>query len=93
MPILDRRALLAATLGLTTALTLAAARADDRPVTPEERRQIEEVLRREGFTRWDEIELDDGRFEVDGAIAADGREYDLELSRVDFSILKRDRED
>lgn len=93
MPILDRRALLAATLGLTGALPLAAARADDRPVTPEERRQIEEVLRREGFTRWGETELDDGRFEVHDAIATDGREYDLELSRADFSILKRDLDD
>lgn len=93
MPILDRRALLAATLGVTSAMPLAAARADDRPVTPEERRQIEEVLRREGFTRWGDIELDDGRFEVDDAVAADGREYDLELSRADFSIVKRDLED
>ncbi|MGU9978581.1 PepSY domain-containing protein [Phreatobacter sp. HK31-P] len=93
MPILDRRAVLAATLGLTAAASLAPARADDRPVTPEERRQIEATLRREGFVRWGEIELDDGRFEVDDAIAADGRKYDLELSRVDFSILKRERDD
>jgi hypothetical protein len=66
---------------------------DDRPVTPEERRQIEDVLRREGFTRWGEIEFDDGRFEVDDAIAADGQKYDLKISRVDFSITSRDRDD
>ncbi len=92
MAILDRRTLLAATLGLTAAIPFAA-RADDRPVTAEERRQIEAVLRREGFVRWGDIELDDGRFEVDDAVAADGRKYDLDLSRADFSILKRDLDD
>lgn len=91
MPIVDRRALLAATVALTAAtIPFSAARADDRPVTAEERRQIEATLRREGFTRWGDIEFDDGHFEVDDAIAADGRKYDLDLSGVDFSITRRD---
>jgi hypothetical protein len=51
--------------------------ADDRSPTPEERAQIEQVLRGEGFTRWDEIELDDGVWEVDDAAGSDEREYDL----------------
>lgn len=90
-----RRHLLAGALGLSLVGTLAAApvRADERPVTAEELRQIEASLRQAGFTRWGEIEFDDGRFEVDDAIAADGAKYDLELSSVDFSIIKRDRDD
>jgi hypothetical protein len=90
-----RRHLLAGALGLGLAGTLAAApaRADDRPVTAEELRQIEASLRQAGFTQWGKVEFDDGRFEVDDAIAGDGAKYDLELSSVDFSILKRDRDD
>jgi hypothetical protein len=43
-----------------------AAFADDRPRTNEERAQIEEVLRAEGFTSWDEIEWDDdGYWEIE----------------------------
>lgn len=93
MPILGRRAVLVATLSLATVASLAPARADDRPVTPEERRRIEATLRREGFTRWGEIEFDDGRLEVDDAISADGRKDDLGQSRADFSILRRDLDD
>ncbi|WP_245898186.1 PepSY domain-containing protein [Phreatobacter cathodiphilus] len=94
MPAFHRRVMLAATLALTiAAVPLAAARADDRPVTPQERVQIENSLRQAGFTRWGDIEFDDGHFDVDDAIAADGGKYDLELSSVDFSIIKRERDD
>ncbi len=82
-----------AVFALGLALAPALALADDRPVTPEERRQIENSLREAGFTRWGEIEFDDGRFEVDDAVAADGRKYDLELSGADYSIVSRDRDD
>ena len=82
----------------TRLLTLAAAvliasgsgaLADDRPPTPQERAQIEQVLRAEGFTRWEEIELDDGVWEVEDAIGPDGREYDLKLNQQ-FQITRRD---
>lgn len=89
----SRRAVLSAALGLSIAAPLASAHADDRPVTPEERRQIEDTLRREGFTRWGDVEFDDGRFEVDDAVSADGRKYELKLSSVDFSILSRKLDD
>lgn len=90
-----RRTVLAATLGALAlpALPVLPARADDRPPTPEERRQIEAVLRRSGFVRWGKIELDDGRWEVDDAVTADGRKYDLKLSSADFSIVRRERDD
>lgn len=93
MPIHTRRALLAATVGTAFIGALSNARADDRPVTPEERRQIEATLRREGFMRWGGIEFDDGHFEVADAVAADGKTYDLELSSVDFTITSRDLDD
>lgn len=69
------------------------ARADDRPPTPQERRRIEAALRRHGFVRWGKIELDDGRWEIDDAVRSDGRTYDVELSRRDFSILRLERDD
>jgi hypothetical protein len=69
-----------------------AAFADDRPPTEEERAQIEEVLRAEGFTSWDEIEWDDdGYWEVDDAVAADGAEWDLKLD-AEFTIIERERD-
>jgi hypothetical protein len=83
-----KRFMLAA--GLTAALATAPARADDRPPTPEERARIEGILAVEGFTRWDEIEWDDdGHWEVDDAVGADGRQYDLKLD-ASFAIIARD---
>ncbi len=68
---------------------LAAAHAD-RPATAEERAAIERVLQQEGFTAWSDIDYDDdGYFEVDDAIAADGREYDLKLD-ASYAIIERD---
>jgi hypothetical protein len=88
-----RRHILTGALALGMGLAAAPALADDRPVTPQERAQIETSLRQAGFTSWGEIEFDDGRFDVDDAIAADGGKFDLELSSVDFTILKRERDD
>lgn len=69
---------------------LSSARADDdRPPAPQELAQIEQVLRAEGFTRWDEIELDDGVWEVDDAIGSNGTEYDLKLNQQ-FQIIERE---
>jgi len=79
-------AVLSTTLVLAT---LAPALADRQP-TPEERTRIEAVLRQEGFTRWGDIELEnEGHWEVDDAVAADGREYDLHLG-ADLNVLRRD---
>jgi len=65
------------------------AMAQDRDPTADERSRIEAALKAEGFTRWDDIELDDGVWEVDDAIAADGKEYDLKLD-MDLKIVERD---
>ncbi|RDE08484.1 PepSY domain-containing protein [Pelagibacterium lacus] len=65
--------------------------ADDRAPTLDERAKIEAVLIAEGFVSWGEIELDDDKvWEVDDAIHADGREYDLELDVTTLAITDRD---
>jgi len=66
----------------------------DRAPTPEERTAIEAKLQAEGFTRWESIELEDDEsvWEVDDAIAADGKEYDLELRFGTLEIVDRDRD-
>lgn len=80
-------ALLAAALTLVLATPALA----DRDPTPEERARIEEALRAEGFTKWDDIELeDDGSvWEVDDALGPDGREYDLKLAADTLAIIER----
>ena len=64
----------------------------DRKPTAEERARIESVLREQGFTRWDEIEFDDDAtaWDVDDAVSADGRKYDLKLDPNNLSIIKRE---
>ena len=61
----------------------------DRDPTPEERSQIERVLRAKVSPGGDEIEFEDaGHWEVDDAVAADGRKYDLTLNGA-FAIIER----
>ena len=75
------------------AVALPAFADDDRPPTPQERAAIEAKLRAEGFVRWDDIDLDDGVWEVDDARRTDGREYDLKLRPGTLEIIRRDPED
>ncbi|HEY6630774.1 MAG TPA: PepSY domain-containing protein [Rhizobiaceae bacterium] len=78
---------LAAAIGLLASPAFA-----DRAPTAEERAAIEAKLKAEGYTKWDGIELEDDEsvWEVDDAVAADGREYDLELKPGTLEIVKRD---
>ena len=79
---------------LATALLLAgsalagSARADER-LPPDQQARVEAMLRQEGFTRWTEIELDDGMIEVDDAIDAAGKSVDLKLDPKTLAIVKR----
>jgi hypothetical protein len=79
---------------LTTILSLPmVTNADDRPPTPEERQRIENTLRAAGYMTWEEIEFDDGMWEVDDARkAGDNREFDLKLDPKTFEI-RVERED
>jgi hypothetical protein len=67
----------------------------DRDPTPEERSQIETMLRNEGYTDWGTIALDDDDdiWEVDDAYASNGRKYALKLSPRTFSIILREPDD
>ena len=83
------------TLAAATAVALLASQAkaqvqDDRAPTPAERTAIEAVLRAEGFVAWDDVELDDGVWEIEDARTAAGREYDLKLSVQPLEIIERD---
>lgn len=81
--------------GVSVALLLASASAAvaDRLPNADERAAIEKALRAAGYTSWGKIELDDGRaWEVDNAVAADGKRYDLDLD-MNLSIVKKDIED
>ncbi|PKP87815.1 MAG: hypothetical protein CVT78_05770 [Alphaproteobacteria bacterium HGW-Alphaproteobacteria-17] len=72
-----------------TLLVAGPAAATDRPPTPSEREAIEKVLKDAGFKSWEEIEFDDGHWEVDDARTADGREYDLKLDPKTLKIVSR----
>jgi hypothetical protein len=78
-------------LAIATILALVplAAASEDRPPTSEEQSQIEAVLKREGFTAWGKIELDDETWEVDAAVGPDGQKYDVELDTKLVIINKK----
>lgn len=73
----------------------------DRDPTPQERGEIERLLRTNGFVSWEEIELDDDGpyWEVDDARTAtdakagNGRKYDLKISADRKRIVKRSIDD
>ena len=64
----------------------------DRPPTAEERERIEAALRAAGFQTWEEIELENGVWEVDDARAADGRKYDLKLDPNSLQIIHQEKD-
>ncbi|MGV7030312.1 PepSY domain-containing protein [Methylobacterium symbioticum] len=79
-----------AALALGLALT-ATARADEK-LPPDQQAKVEAMLKQEGFTKWKEIELDDGMIEVDDAIDANGKQFDLKLDPKTLAIVKRKAE-
>jgi hypothetical protein len=66
-----------------------AAHADDE-AGPEDRARIAEALRAVGYQSFEEVEFDDGVWEVDDAIGSDGRGYDLELDPATLEIIEID---
>ncbi|SFS93570.1 PepSY domain-containing protein [Methylobacterium sp. yr668] len=80
--------LLALTLIAGTGLT---ARADEK-LPADQQAKVEAMLKQEGFTKWKEIELDDGMIEVDDAIDASGKQFDLKLDPKTLAIVKRKAE-
>jgi hypothetical protein len=64
----------------------------DRKPTPEEQTQIEAALKKEGFTKWKDIEVESDEIEVEDAIDSAGKQFDLELDPKTFAITKRKAE-
>ena len=79
-----------AALALGLSLT-AGARADEK-LPADQQAKVEAMLKQEGFTKWKEIELDDGMIEVDDAIDANGKQFDLKLDPKTLAIVKRKAE-
>jgi hypothetical protein len=78
-------------LGAILALPLSPAALADRPPIAEELARIEAKLTELGYTSWEEIEWDDdGYWEVDDAIDASGREFDLKLHPDTLEVIERD---
>jgi hypothetical protein len=76
---------------LVVALITVRAQADDEP-GPEDRARIVEALKRAGYQSFEEVEFDGGVWEVDDAVGADGREFDLELDPQTLEIIRREAE-
>lgn len=74
---------------LALCLALGTTAQADTPVPPEQKAKIEAMLRQEGFTKWSEIEMDDGMIEVDDAVDASGKKVDLKLDPTSLAIVKR----
>jgi hypothetical protein len=85
-----RRFTIAAAFVAATSLVASVALADGRPPTAEETSAISTALTQAGFTKWGKVEFDDGKWEVDNAIGADGKQYDVDLSAKDLSVIKKD---
>ncbi|MCJ2081237.1 PepSY domain-containing protein [Methylobacterium sp. J-090] len=79
-----------AALALALAFT-GAARADREP-TAAELTRIDAVLKEAGFTKWKKVEVEDDEIEVDDAIDANGKQFDLKLDPKTFAIVKRKAE-
>lgn len=64
----------------------------DEKLPADQQAKVEEMLKQQGFTKWHEIEMDDGMIEVDDAIDADGKQFDLKLDPKTLEIKSRKEE-
>ena len=76
---------------LLAGLAGASAFADGRAPTAEEATAIENSLKAAGFTAWSKVERDDdGHWDVDDAVGADGKRYDVDLAATDLTVVKKE---
>ncbi len=54
----------------------------------EEQTAIEGALKAAGYSSWGKIDFDDGHWDVDNAIGADGKRYDVDLAPGDLKVIK-----
>ena len=81
---------IAAAILASTAFIAGVAFAEGRPPTAEETSAVSAALTKAGFSKWGKIEFDDGKWEVDNAVGADGKMYDVDLSAGDLSVIKKE---
>jgi hypothetical protein len=86
-----RGAALALALPFAFAAMPAQAVDDDRNGTPEELSRVRAALEAKGYSDVHDLEVDDGRFEVDARNPA-GQSVDLELDLTTLEILHEDRD-
>ena len=80
-------------LTLIFAVSLAGPALADRKVTAEERAAIDKALAAEGCKGGKfEFDTDDDRFEIEGVICDDGKEYEFYLDKS-FKITKKELDD
>ena len=79
-------------LATIVALSIAYPVRADEEAGPEDRERIAEALRAAGYQSFEEVEFDDGVWEVDDAVGDDGREYDLELDPQTLEIIRREED-
>lgn len=84
--------MIAAAGALVLAATLATpALSGERRPNAAERAELAGILSAAGFTSWQKIERDDGKWEVDNARHANGRVYDVDIRGG--AIVKKELED
>lgn len=86
-----RHRITALTLALGLALAAPSAYADDDRVTDEQFAKVKAALEAKGYKDVRDVEIDDGRFEVD-AIHPDLYAVDLELDMTTLEILHEKRD-
>lgn len=88
-----RRGLAAIALAVAVSGAAPALASDDRVPTAEELALIEAALRGAGYTSWEEIDMDDGQWDVDDARRGDGHEYEVRIHPGTYEIVSERRED
>lgn len=78
-------------MGLVAMLLMASDAIAGRAVTDEERTRLVAAVTAQGCSGG-KMEFDDGKFEVDDAICADGKKYDLDFD-PSFRLIKKKLED
>ncbi|NHK28842.1 PepSY domain-containing protein [Parvularcula flava] len=85
--------ILTVSVAATIAISGAAIADDDRYPTSTELAAIEQVLTENGYVSWEEVEFDDGLWEVDDARDATRAEFDIKINPDTYEIVSTVRED
>jgi hypothetical protein len=80
-----------AVLVIMAIITTASPAFADRPLTEDEKTKLAAAVTAEGCTAG-KMKFDDGKFEADEVLCADGKKYDLDFD-ASFKIIKKELED